>query len=167
MVQKTETPKNGTSGHLETLKAVYDFMTKNGLESVEMTEEGAQIKLVRRKAATAQVPVAVPVAVGGAVHAAPSSAPVSHPQYTPPPAVPAGPTIKSPMMGIFYRAPSPSSPPFVKDGETVKPGEVICMIEAMKVFNEIKAEFPCVLIKVLVENGKPVKAGQDLFSVAR
>lgn len=165
MVKKTETPKNGTSGQLETLKAVYDFMTKNGLESVEMMEEGAQIKLVRRKAATVSVPVAVPVAVGGAAHAAPSAAPAPH--YIPPPAAPAGPTIKSPMMGIFYRAPSPSSPPFVKDGETVKPGEVICMIEAMKVFNEIKAEFPCVLVKVLVENGKPVKAGQDLFTVAR
>jgi len=163
MVKKTETPKNGGSGQLETLKAVYDFMTKNGLESVEMTEEGAQIKLVRRKAATVSVPVAV--AVVGAAHAAPSAAPI--PQYTPPPVTPAGPTIKSPMMGIFYRAPSASSPPFVKEGETVKPGEVICMIEAMKVFNEIKAEFPCVLIKVLVENGKPVKAGQDLFTVAR
>lgn len=155
--------KNKAAGPLETLKSVYDFMTKNGLESVEMTEEGAQIKLVRRKAGTVQVPVAV--AVGVAAHAAPSSAPVH--QYTPPPAAPAGPTIKSPMMGIFYRAPSPSSPPFVKDGETVKPGQVICMIEAMKVFNEIKAEFPCMLVKVLVENGKPVKAGQDLFTVAR
>ena len=165
MVKKIETPKNGASGQLETLQAVYDFMTKNGLESVEMTEEGAQIKLVRRKAGTVSVPVAVPVAVGGAAQAAPSSAPV--PRYTPPPAAPAGPTIKSPMMGIFYRAPSPSSPPFAKDGETVKPGQVICMIEAMKVFNEIKAEFPSVLINVLVENGKPVKAGQDLFTVSR
>lgn len=165
MVKKTGPSKNGASGPLETLKTVYDFMTKNGLESVEMTEEGAQIKLVRRKAATAQVPVAVPVAVGGAVHSAPSAAPSAH--HAPAAAAPAGPTIKSPMMGIFYRAPSPSSPPFVKDGETVKPGQVICMIEAMKVFNEIKAEFPCVLEHVLVENGKPVKAGQDLFAVTR
>lgn len=156
--------KKSASQPLDTLKAVYEFMTKNGLESVEMLEDGAQIKLVRRKAATAQVPVAVPVAVGGAAHAA-SPGPAS--QYAPLPAVPAGPTIKSPMMGIFYRAPSPSSPPFVKDGDHVKPGQVLCMIEAMKVFNEIKAEFPCVIVKALVENGKPVKAGQDLISVAR
>ncbi len=162
MAKKAETPKNGASGQLEALKAVYAFMAKNGLESVEMTEEGAQIKLVRRKAATVQVPVAVPVAMGAAAYDAASPAPLPH--CAPPPA---GPTIKSPMMGIFYRAPSPSSPPFVKDGTTVKPGEVICMIEAMKVFNEIKAEFPCILIKVLVENGKPVKAGQDLFTVSR
>jgi biotin carboxyl carrier protein len=71
------------------------------------------------------------------------------------------------MMGIFYRAPSPSSPPFCREGEAVKPGQVICMIEAMKVFNEIKADFPCTVVKYLVENGKPVKAGQDLIIVSR
>jgi acetyl-CoA carboxylase biotin carboxyl carrier protein len=71
------------------------------------------------------------------------------------------------MMGIFYRAPSPSSPPFVKEGEAVKPGQILCMIEAMKVFNEIKAEYPCTVLKVLLENGKPVKAGQDLLLVQR
>ncbi|UPT72591.1 MAG: acetyl-CoA carboxylase [Elusimicrobiota bacterium] len=75
--------------------------------------------------------------------------------------------MKSPMMGIFYRAPSPSSPPFCKDGEQVKAGQVICMIEAMKVFNEIKAEYPCTIVKCLVENGKPVKSGQDLIIVQR
>jgi acetyl-CoA carboxylase biotin carboxyl carrier protein len=166
MAKKTETtPKNGASGPLDTLKAVYDFMTKNGLDSVEIAEDGAQIKLVRRKAPVAQVAVPVPVAVGGAVYAAPSAAPVhSAPAAAP---VPAGTAVKSPMMGIFYRAPTPSSPPFCKDGEAVKPGQVICMIEAMKVFNEIKAEYPCTIVSCLVENGKPVKAGQDLIIVAR
>jgi len=169
MAKKTETPKNGTSGPLETLKAVYDFMTQNGLDSVEIAEDGAQIKLVRRKTAPVQVAVPVPVAVGGAP--APSAAP-AHPAHAAPaataaPAVPAGTAVKSPMMGIFYRAPSPSSPPFCKEGDSVKPGQVICMIEAMKVFNEIKAEYPCTVVKYLVENGKPVKAGQDLIVVAR
>jgi acetyl-CoA carboxylase biotin carboxyl carrier protein len=170
MAKKTETtPKNGAEGPLETLKAVYEFMTKNGLDAVEIAEDGAQIKLVRRKAQPTQVAVAVPVAVGGAVHAAPSSAPV----HAAPaanihsPAVPAGTAVKSPMMGIFYRAPTPSSPPFCKEGDVIRPGQVICMIEAMKVFNEIKAEFPCTIVKCLVENGKPVKAGQDLIIVAR
>ena len=170
MAKKTETtPKNGAEGPLETLKAVYDFMTKNGLDAVEIAEDGAQIKLVRRKAQPTQVAVAVPVAVGGAVHAAPSSAPVhaAPPAHHPAPAVPAGTAVKSPMMGIFYRAPTPSSPPFCKEGDVIRPGQVICMIEAMKVFNEIKAEFPCTIVKCLVENGKPVKAGQDLIIVAR
>ncbi|MBI3565173.1 MAG: biotin carboxyl carrier domain-containing protein [Elusimicrobia bacterium] len=176
MAKKTETPKNGngSSGPLETLKAVYDFMTQNGLDTVEIAEDGAQIKLVRRKNQTVQVAVPVPVAVGGAV--APSAAldagrissaaSVPGPK-DPGPALPAGPSVKSPMMGIFYRAPSPSSPPFCKEGDSVKPGQVICMIEAMKVFNEIKAEFPCTIVKCLVENGKPVKAGQDLIIVSR
>jgi acetyl-CoA carboxylase biotin carboxyl carrier protein len=172
MAKKTETtPKVGASGPLETLKAVYEFMTKNGLDSVEIAEDGAQIKLVRRKAQVAQVAVPVPVAVGGAVHAAPSAAPVSASSHASAPApvaaAPAGLTVKSPMMGIFYRAPTPSSPPFCKDGDVVKPGQVICMIEAMKVFNEIKAEFPCTIGRYLVENGKPVKAGQDLISITR
>ena len=171
MAKKTETPKNGASGPLDTLKAVYDFMTQNGLDSVEIAEDGAQIKLVRRKAQVTQVAVPVPVAVGGAVqHSAPSSAPsaASHAAPAAPAAsLPAGQAVKSPMMGIFYRAPSPSSPPFCKEGEVVKAGQVICMIEAMKVFNEIKAEYPCTIGKYLVENGKPVKAGQDLISITR
>ena len=84
------------------------------------------------------------------------------------PAVPAGAeSIKSPLMGIFYRAPSPSSPPFVKEGDPVKAGQTLCMIEAMKVFNELKADFDGRVVKILVENGKPVKVGQDLFAVAR
>jgi acetyl-CoA carboxylase biotin carboxyl carrier protein len=169
MSKKTETtPKNGAEGPLETLKAVYEFMTKNGLDAVEIAEDGAQIKLVRRKAQPTQVAVAVPVAVGGAVHAAPSSAPAhAAPAAISAPVVPAGTAVKSPMMGIFYRAPTPSSPPFCKEGDVIRPGQVICMIEAMKVFNEIKAEFPCTIVKCLVENGKPVKAGQDLIIVSR
>ncbi|MFI5347250.1 MAG: acetyl-CoA carboxylase biotin carboxyl carrier protein [Elusimicrobiota bacterium] len=169
MAKKPEAaPKNG-SAPLETLKAVYDFMTKNGLDSVEIAEDGAQIKLVRRKAQPTQVAVPIPVPTGGAVHAAPSAAPV----HAAPaaihhaPAVPAGTSVKSPMMGIFYRAPTPSSPPFCKEGDVIRPGQVICMIEAMKVFNEIKAEYPCTIVQCLVENGKPVKAGQDLIIVAR
>ncbi|MBI4425877.1 MAG: acetyl-CoA carboxylase, biotin carboxyl carrier protein, partial [Elusimicrobia bacterium] len=76
-------------------------------------------------------------------------------------------SIKAPMMGIFYRASSPSSPPFVKRGDAVKRGHVLCLIEAMKVFNEIKADFDCVVDELLVENGKPVKSGQDLYAVRR
>ncbi len=170
MAKKPETtPRNGGEGPLETLKSVYDFMTKNGLDAVEISDDAAQIKLVRRKAQPTQVAVPVPVAMGGAVHA-PSAAPV---HAAPRPCTklggrpPAGTAVKSPMMGIFYRAPTPSSPPFCKEGDAVKPGQVICMIEAMKVFNEIKAEFPCTIVKCLVENGKPVKAGQDLIIVAR
>ncbi|MDE2237563.1 MAG: acetyl-CoA carboxylase, biotin carboxyl carrier protein, partial [Elusimicrobia bacterium] len=128
---------------LDKLKSVYEFMTRHDLESVELDQEGAHLKLVRRRAA-APVPVPVPMPSAAAAAAAPlPTAPAA-------PEIPAGgQTIKAPMMGIFYRASSPSSPPFVKEGESVKPGHVLCMIEAMKVFNEVKAEYPCTILKTL------------------
>ncbi|MBI3288080.1 MAG: acetyl-CoA carboxylase, biotin carboxyl carrier protein, partial [Elusimicrobia bacterium] len=116
-------------------------MTENGLDAVEIIENGAQVKLVRRKAQVTQVPVPIPVGAGSAPSAPAVTPQASHAPAAAAPAapVPAGTAVKSPMMGIFYRAPSPSSPPFCKEGDQVKPGHVICMIEAMKVFNEIKA----------------------------
>lgn len=172
MAKKTpaKTNGNGADGPLKTLKSVYDFMVQNGLDAVEIVEDGAQVKLVRRKANVQQVAVPVPVAAGGSYSAPAAPAPVSHaaaPAAAPSAPVPAGTAVKSPMMGIFYRAPSPSSPPFCKEGDKVPAGQVICMIEAMKVFNEIKAEYPCTIVRCLVENGKPVKSGQDLIIVAR
>ncbi len=173
MAKKTPTIGNGAEGPLKILKSVYDFMTQNGLDSVEIIEDGAAVKLVRRKANLTPVPVPVPTPMGAPVA---SAVPVQYASVhqtaatssaSPGAPPPSGTAVKSPMMGIFYRAPSPSSPPFCKEGEVVKPGHVICMIEAMKVFNEIKAEYPCTIVKYLVENGKPVKSGQDLIIVAR
>lgn len=147
---------------LSRLKALYGFMTENGLDTVEIDEPGLKMRLVRRAAAA---PVPVPVFAPGAL-------PAGAPAGAVPAAEPAGPpdgcaAVKSSMMGIFYRAPSPSSPPFVKEGDSVKPGQVLCIIEAMKVFNELKAEFPGVVVRVLAENGKPIKAGQDAFWIRR
>lgn len=168
----------GTGGVLPKLKEVYEFMTQNNLEAVELDEPGTHLRMVRRKALQ-PAPVPVPVAYaspegnrgGGLPSAVPSAAGAASGSEPHQPAsgnaLPAGAPIKSTMMGIFYRAPSPSSPPFVKEGDTVKAGHVLCMIEAMKVFNEIKAEHPCTVVKVLLENGKPVKLGQDLFIVQR
>ncbi|MDX6769145.1 MAG: acetyl-CoA carboxylase biotin carboxyl carrier protein [Elusimicrobiota bacterium] len=170
MPKKTGTQKNGNgSGPLSALKEVYAFMTANGLDAVEVTHEGEHVKLVRRKAAVSHVPVPVAVPMAGAApqYAAPAAGGAPAPAAPAAPALPAGTAVKSPMMGIFYRASSPSSPPFCKEGDKVSAGQVICMIEAMKVFNEIKAEFPGTVVKVLVENGKPVKSGQDLYIIAR
>ena len=97
-----------------------------------------------------------PAMTTGSVSAVPASQP----------AVPAGGlTIKAPMMGIFYRAASPSSPPFVKEGDVIKPGQILCMIEAMKVFNEIKAEMSGTIVEVLVENQEAVEFNQPLFLI--
>ena len=74
-------------------------------------------------------------------------------------------TVASPLAGMFYRSPSPASPPFVKEGDKIAFGDVLCIVEAMKVMNEIRADRPCVVKKILVENGKAVSAGQDLFVI--
>ena len=75
--------------------------------------------------------------------------------------------ITSPMVGTFYRSPSPESPPFVDIGDEVEPGKVVCIIEAMKLFNEIESEVRGKIVKVLAENGKPVEFGQKLFLVKK
>jgi biotin carboxyl carrier protein len=78
-----------------------------------------------------------------------------------------GETIKTPIAGVFYRSPSPSSPVFINEGDIVDIGKTVCIIEAMKVMNEIKTTFKAKILKVLAENGKPVSSGQDLFEVEK
>ncbi len=142
----------------------YQFMNSNKLEVIEFSKDDTYIKLVRKhSAAVHQIPVFAPGAMATAAAPAGKAAPAARPA----PAAHSGETIKAPMSGIFYRAPSPSSPPYVREGDTVKEGQVICVIEAMKVFNEIKAEFDCVIEKVLQENGKPAEPNGDLFLVKR
>lgn len=75
--------------------------------------------------------------------------------------------ITSPMVGTFYRSPSPDSPPFVQEGDTIKPGQVVCVVEAMKLFNEIESEAGGKIVKILAENGKPVEYGQKLMLVKK
>ena len=137
----------------------YQFMNSNKLEVIEFSKDDTYVKLVRKhNNAVHQIPVftAAHSQAGRPAQAAkPADAAIK------------GETIKAPMSGIFYRAPTPSSPPYVREGDTIKEGQVICVIEAMKVFNEIKAEFDCVVGKVVSENGKPVEPNADLFMVTR
>ena len=148
---------NGASPLAE-LKELYQFMVEQKLETVEYDHQGLHVRLVRQRAHVVPVPVPMPAPGGGAPAAVGTAAPALAPGAL---------TIKAPMMGIFFRASSPSSPPFVRQGDAVKKGQVICLIEAMKVFNEIKADFDCVIDDLLLENGKPVKPGQDVFVVTR
>ena len=141
---------------LKEVKQLYGFMQDNNLATIEYDQKGLYLRLV--KAAPAVVPV--PVSVGGAVAASGAHAPVpAAEQYKE--------VIKSSLMGIFFRGSTPSAPPFIKEGARVEKGDVICLIEAMKVFNEMRADFPCIIKKVLVENGKPVKQGDALFAIER
>ena len=146
----------------EQVQKFYQFMNANKLEVVEFSKDATYIKLVRKHNQTVQ-----PIPVFAAHAAQPSGAAKPGPAPAAAPQAPDGETIKAPMSGIFYRAPSPSSPPYVREGDTVKEGQVICVLEAMKVFNELKAEQDCVIEKVLSENGKPVEPNQNLFLIKR
>ncbi|MBU2573364.1 MAG: acetyl-CoA carboxylase, biotin carboxyl carrier protein [Elusimicrobia bacterium] len=155
-------PKN-LEAAFEQVRKFYQFMSANKLEVVEFSKDETYIKLVRKHTQTVQP---IPVFTGAPGHA-PQSAASKSAQAREAAAIAAGEYIKASMSGIFYRAPTPSSPPYVREGDAVKTGQVICVIEAMKVFNEIKAEEDCSIVKVLTENGKPVEPNQDLFQIKK
>jgi acetyl-CoA carboxylase biotin carboxyl carrier protein len=144
---------------LKDIKAVIDLMKKNDLSVFEMEKDGFKLKL--QKGAGDQTVFAAPPAASTAPAAAP-------PTPAPPPQAAQGGALKdivSPMVGTFYRAGSPESPPFVDVGKEVTEETVVCIIEAMKVMNEIKAETKGVIAEVVAEGGKPVQFGQVLFRV--
>ena len=151
---------------LKDIKAIIDLMKKNSITEFELERQDSKIRLKRGlnggSSATQSedyVP-AIPLPVQPAV-AAPASATVALPT----PAATGEVDIKSPMIGTFYRAPSPEAGNYVEVGASVTPETVVCIIEAMKVMNEIKAEVKGVVTQVLVENAKPVEFGQPLFKV--
>lgn len=157
-----EKSKKETSNYLDEIKQTYDFMIKNNLDIIEFSDGDNHIKLVRKSAKTENIHI-LPTATG--------SVSVSQTSQVKPASTPVqevnGLTIKAPMSGIFYRASSPSSPPFVREGDTAEAGSVVCLIEAMKVFNEIKTEFKCKIVKCIAENGKFVNEGDNLFLVEK
>ena len=147
---------------IKEIKTIIDLMKKNDLSVFEIEKEGFRLKLQRgsssQAVAVAPVPMAVPAK---AAITAPEAAPAS------PKAIESVPLkeIISPMVGTFYRAASPDASPFVDVGKTVTEETVVCIIEAMKVMNEIKAETGGIIAEVVAENGKPVQFGQVLFKV--
>jgi acetyl-CoA carboxylase biotin carboxyl carrier protein len=147
---------------LKDIKAIIDLMKKNSISEFELEKEGFKIRLKRGGGQVISVdePVAVTPALTIA-NGTPTPAPV--PLQAPPASTDL--EIKSPMIGTFYRAPSPESTPYVEIGTEVSPDTVVCIIEAMKVMNEIKAEVKGVVTEVLMENSKPVEFGQPLFKI--
>jgi acetyl-CoA carboxylase biotin carboxyl carrier protein len=148
---------------LKDIKAIIDLMKKNSVSEFELEKQDFKIRLKRgvNGGSGAVYDEATPV-----VAYVPPPVAVPAPAAAPPPA-PASATpeqeIKSPMIGTFYRSPSPESAPYVAVGTEVNPDTVVCIIEAMKVMNEIKAEAKGVVTQILVENAKPVEFGQPLF----
>ena len=152
---------------LRKLKTLIDLVAESGISELEVTEGESKVRIV--KSATAshsqvvmmQQQPSAPVAQAPAAVAAPAvpaEAPVAAP-------APVGHVVKSPMVGTFYRASAPGAAAFVEIGSTVKQGETICIIEAMKLRNEIEADASGVIKEILVENGQPVEFGQPLFII--
>ena len=150
---------------LKDIKAVIDLMKKNDLSVFEMEKDGFKLKL-QKGAGDQTVFTAPPVApVAPAPAANPESAAAAAPAAPPAEKGGALKDILSPMVGTFYRASAPDAPPFVDVGKEVTEETVVCIIEAMKVMNEIKAETKGVIAEVVAEGGKPVQFGQVLFRV--
>ncbi|MBI3853242.1 MAG: acetyl-CoA carboxylase biotin carboxyl carrier protein [Verrucomicrobia bacterium] len=150
---------------LKDIKAIIDLMKKNSISEFELERQDFKIKLKRVGGGAAGVPQTEDAPV---ITYAPAPAAIAAPAVVvPPPPVPASGEldIKSPMIGTFYRAPSPESGNYAEVGTEVNPDTVVCIIEAMKVMNEIKAEAKGVITQVLVENAKPVEFGQPLFKI--
>jgi acetyl-CoA carboxylase biotin carboxyl carrier protein len=148
---------------LRKLKKLIDLVQESGIAELEITEGEEKVKIV--KGGAVSISAAPPVAAAPAIAESRPAAPMA------PAAAPAaeaaagqeGHVVKAPMVGTFYRSPSPDAKPFVEVGQAVKEGETICIIEAMKLMNEIEADASGVVKAILVENGQPVEYGQPLF----
>lgn len=149
---------------LKDIKAIIDLMKKNSISEFEMERADFKIRLKRgiNGAGSTVLEDGVPAPL---MQIAPSTQAAGSPASTSAAGGAVDPEIKSPMIGTFYRAPSPESASYVEVGSEVNPDSVVCIIEAMKVMNEIKAEAKGVITQILVENAKPVEFGQPMFRI--
>jgi acetyl-CoA carboxylase biotin carboxyl carrier protein len=145
---------------LRKLKTLIDLVSESNISELEITEADGKVRIVKSEGAAA-VPQVMQVA---APVAAPAAAPVAAPVVAAP-VEDAGYVVKSPMVGTFYRASGPNAKPFGEVGQQIKEGEPICIIEAMKIMNEIDTDKSGTITKVLCENGQPVEFGQPLFVI--
>ena len=151
---------------LRKLKTLIDLVAESDISELEVTEGESKVRIVKSGAPASQGQVVMmqPQAVQSmpaVAHAAP--APQAAPEAAP--AEPTGHVVKSPMVGTFYRSSAPGSPPFVEIGSVVKEGDTLCIIEAMKLLNEIDADASGTIRQILVENGQAVEFGQPLFII--
>lgn len=149
---------------LRKLKTLIDLVAESGISELEMSEGEDKVRIVNHKTVAQGVqqvviPQAAPMAAAPAAVAAAPAAEAA-------PAEPAGHAVKSPMVGTFYRSPNPEAPEFVKIGDTVKVGQTLCIIEAMKLLNEIESDKAGVVKEILAENGQGVEFDQPLFVIA-
>lgn len=146
---------------LRKLKKLIDLVEESGIAELEVTEGEEKVRIV--KSVRPSGDTAVMLAAPAPVAAAPAAPAVAAPP--PAPVQPDGVELKSPMVGTFYRSASPGAKPFVEVGDSVKKGQTVCIIEAMKLMNEIEADQDGVVKAVLVENGQPVEYGEPLLII--
>jgi acetyl-CoA carboxylase biotin carboxyl carrier protein len=147
---------------LRKLKTLIDLVSDSNVSELEITEAEGKVRIVKSMgvAAPAVMQQAAPVAM----MAAPAAVPVPV-EMTAAPAAPVGHEVKSPMVGTFYRSSSPGAAPFIQIGSVVKEGDTLCIIEAMKILNEIESDKAGTVTQILCENGQAVEYGQPLFIV--
>jgi len=148
---------------LRKLKTLIDLVSESSISELEITEAEGKVRIVKAGAAVAGSVPAMPMVAAPVAMAAVPAAPVAAPSAPASAEAPAARVIKSPMVGTFYRSASPGAKPFVDVGSTVKEGEPVCIIEAMKIMNEIEADLGGTISRILCENGQAVEFGQPLF----
>ena len=146
---------------LRKLKTLIDLVSESNVSELEITEAEGKVRIVKGGLAPVMAPLPAVAAAAPALEAAAAAAPAAQPVQ----AEPAGHAVKSPMVGTFYRAASPGAKPFVEVGSQVKEGQTICIIEAMKILNEIEADKSGTVTQVLCENGQAVEYGQPLLVI--
>ena len=150
------------------VKKLIELLEESGIAEIEITEGEEAVRISRYPAAGAAPVMAAPLPPPAAMHAAPAAAPAA---ATPADAAaasaaePKGNKVAAPMVGTFYRSASPEAEPFVKVGDKVQVGDTLCIIEAMKMMNQIEAEISGTVLSVEVENGEPIEFGQTLFVI--
>lgn len=147
--------------NLKELKEMINLMNENNLVEIEIEREGLRIKIKRGISGIPEITQEKYIIQPSGVSPTASPAPTKEAEVPTIKRV----EIKAPMVGTFYRAPAPEAPPFVSVGDEIEPGQVICIIEAMKLMNEIKTEVKGKIVEILVENAEPVEFGQVLFLV--
>ncbi len=146
---------------LRKLKTLIDLVSESNVSELEITEAEGKVRIVKGSGAPFQHLAPPPAAqVHGPQPAAPAPVPLAAV-----PEAPAGHAVKSPMVGTFYRSASPGAKPFVEVGSQVREGDTVCIIEAMKILNEIEADKPGTITQILCENGQAVEYGQPLFII--
>ncbi len=148
--------------NLKEIKEMINLMNDNGLLELEVEKEGMRIRL--KKMGAQANGFSGPVIIERQTQDKDTRGEIAQTQLSQAQAAKAI-EVKAPMVGTFYRAPSPGAPPYVEIGQTIEPGQVICIIEAMKLMNEIKAEIKGKILEILVENAEPVEFGQPMLLI--